>query len=79
MGGWKMWIGATKDGSPVIGARACALAVVTVRVWPSQFRHRVVGRRADGGVEILTPTAAAQRTDLLSCCRFPPADGARAR
>lgn len=72
---FKMRIGASENGMPVIGADACnTYAVVEDFVFPSQFAHRCTVRDNDGNIAICTPTEA-KNNDWEILHRFPVADG----
>jgi hypothetical protein len=76
MGNYMIWIGADRDGTPLIGSRACGdyEAVVHEHIYPVQMRHRVVVRAEDGQIAITTPTDARERgLDVIA--QFPRADG----
>lgn len=62
-GYWRVTIGSTSSGAPIIGARACKEygAVVTDKVFGAQLPHRVTARDGAGGVHICTPTEAHKK------------------
>jgi hypothetical protein len=71
---YKIVIGVTKAGRPVIGARECraACAVETEAVFGSQLRYRVVARDSDGGHHICTATEASRYGwQVTDACPFP--------
>ena len=56
--GYRIWIGATEDGTPIIGAKSCdERGKRLVQVWPSQIPHRCTVQR-NGEIEVITPTEA---------------------
>jgi hypothetical protein len=72
---YKMRIGSSENGAPLIGAEACNnYAVVEDYVFPSQFAYRCTARDKTGAMQVCTPTAARQQGwEIVSY--FPAADG----
>ena len=77
MGLYRIWIGATHSGIPVVGAHMGAGSsdhcACSEKIYPSQMQHRCVAIE-DDEYTILTPTEA-ERRGLEIVAYFPRADG----
>lgn len=75
--GYRIWIGCTSDGAPLVGAREGAnTAAANEQVWPSQMAHRCTAMRPGVGAIVCTPTEA-KREGWRIIAMFPRADGSR--
>ena len=80
MGIFKIWIGTTESGMPIVGSAAMGdrdAMACTERIYPSQMQHRCTAR-GPHGVQICTPTDA-RKNEWEIIAYFPRANGALRR